>query len=153
MTYSGTYKIKHKSKYKGDVSKVVYRSMWEKYVFMWLDSNPDVKYWSSEETVIPYYYEYDKRYHKYFVDIKVTYKDGNTSIIEIKPEYQTKPPTGRRKTKKYIREGLEYVKNMNKWQAASEYAKDRNWKFEIWTERQLTAKGILKKRIKPLKKL
>ena len=85
MTYSGTYKIKHKSKYKGDVSNVVYRSMWEKYVFMWLDSNPDVKYWSSEETVIPYYYEYDKRYHKYFVDIKVTYKDGNTSIIEIKP--------------------------------------------------------------------
>ena len=31
-------------------------------------------------------------------------------------------------------EALTYVKNMNKWEAANEYAKDRKWKFEIWTE-------------------
>ena len=42
---------------------------------------------------------------------------------------------------------------MNKWDAAREYAKDRNWGFEIWTEDTLTQMGILKKALKPLKPL
>ena len=42
---------------------------------------------------------------------------------------------------------------MNKWEAANEYAKDRGWRFEIWTEVELREKGIMKKPLKPLKKL
>jgi hypothetical protein len=30
---------------------------------------------------------------------------------------------------------MTYVKNINKWEAANEYAKDRGWKFVIWTEK------------------
>ena len=155
MAYSGKYRVKNKEKYKGDHSNVVYRSLWEKACFKWCDDNPKIRYWSSEETVIPYFYEYDKKYHRYFVDLKIEYKNGKTSIVEIKPNKETAPPTGNKKTKKYIREALTYVKNMNKWEAADAYAKDRNWDFQIWTEQTLKKMGIMreKNKIKPLKKL
>ena len=54
-----------------------------------------VQYWSSEETVVPYYYEIDKRYHKYYLDLKITFKEGKTILVEIKPEKETKPKTTR----------------------------------------------------------
>ena len=45
---------------------------------------------------------------------------------------------------------------MNKWEAANDYAKDRGWEFQIWTEKTLKSMGILKefkktKKLKPLK--
>jgi hypothetical protein len=117
------------------------------------DLSDEVKSWSSEEVVIPYLYEVDKRYHRYFMDFKVTWKDGTISLIEVKPNKETSPPTGQKRTKKYINEGLTYIKNVNKWDAANEYAKDRGWRFEIWTEIELRAMGILPKPIKRLKPL
>lgn len=153
MAYSGKYRVKNKDKYKGDSSNVVYRSLWEKHAFKWCDDNSDVKYWSSEEVVIPYLYEVDKKYHRYFMDLKIVFKSGRTVLVEIKPEKETKPPTGQRRTKRYISEGLTYVKNQNKWKAASEYAKDQGWEFQIWTEKELTAMGIMPKSRQPLKKL
>lgn len=152
-TYKGKYTVKNKSKYKGDLGNVTYRSSWEKAAMRWCDANPKVEYWSSEETVIPYYYEYDKKYHKYYIDLKIKYNTGKVVLVEIKPNYQTEPPTGSRRTKKFIREALEYVKNMNKWEAADTYAKDRNWDFQIWTEETLIKMGIIKNRLKPLKKI
>lgn len=156
MAYSGKYSVINKSKYKGDASGVIYRSLWEKHTFAWCDKNPKIKHWSSEETVIPYYYEIDKKYHRYFVDLKIVFKTGEVILVEIKPKRQTTPPQGKRKTKQFLNEALEYVKNMNKWEAAEGYAKDRKWHFQIWTEDTLRSMGIMKKelkRIKPLKKL
>ena len=157
MAYSGRYKVTNPKKYKGDFTKVVYRSLWEKYVFQWCDMNPDVKQWNSEETVIPYYYEVDKRYHRYFVDLKIVMKE-KTILVEIKPEKETAPPTGEKRTKRYINESLTYIKNMNKWEAANEYAKDRGWEFQIWTEKTLQEMKLLPKSMpgkikKPLKRL
>jgi len=149
MAYSGKYQVMNPKKYKGDHSNVIYRSMWEKYVFMWCDSNPKVKAWSSEETVIPYYYDVDKRYHRYFPDLKIV-MEGKTILVEIKPKKETEPPKGQRKTKQYINEGLTYVKNMNKWEAANNFCKDRKWEFQIWTEETLYSMGIM---TKPLKKV
>jgi len=149
MAYSGKYQVMNPKKYKGDHSNVIYRSMWEKYVFMWCDSNPKVKAWSSEETVIPYYYDVDKRYHRYFPDLKIV-MEGKTILVEIKPKKDTEPPKGQRKTKQYINEGLTYVKNMNKWEAANNFCKDRKWEFQIWTEETLYSMGIM---TKPLKKV
>ena len=134
----------NKKKYKGDFDKVVYRSLWEKHVFKWCDDNPKVKEWSSEEIVVPYYYEVDKKYHRYFVDLKIVTEE-KTLLIEIKPEKETTPPTGEKRTKKYINEGLTYIKNMNKWEAANEYAKDRGWEFQIWTEKTLQEMKLLTK--------
>lgn len=151
-TYSGKYKVKNRKKYSGDVDEVIYRSHWEKNAFIWCDENKSVKQWSSEEIVVPYFYEVDRKYHRYFVDLKIVFEDGKTVLVEIKPERQTKPPKGKRRTKQYIQEGFTYVKNMNKWEAATEYAKDRGWLFEIWTERELKKIGILPK-LPPVKKL
>lgn len=152
MTYKGKYKPKHPSKYKGDFTNIVYRSMWERHCFKWCDENPAVKSWSSEEVVIPYFYEVDKKYHRYFMDLKITFKNGQTILVEIKPDKETKPPEFKgRKTKRYINEGLTYVKNMNKWAAAQNYAADRGWGFQIWTEHTLEQMGIKPKSTKALK--
>jgi len=153
MAYSGKYKVKHRSKYKGDVDNVVYRSMWERNAFKWCDNNSNIKYWSSEEVVIPYLWEIDKKYHRYFMDLKITYKDGRTILVEIKPDKETKPPKKPDKSKRYISEAMTYVKNQNKWKAAQSYAKDRGWDFQIWTEHTLEKMGINPKQIKPLKPL
>ena len=153
MVYSGLYKVKNRQKYKGDASKVVYRSLWEKAVFQWCDNNPKVRNWSSEEVIVPYFYEVDKKYHRYFVDMKIVF-DDKTLLVEIKPEKETRPPEGKRKTKQYISEGLTYIKNMNKWEAANEFAKDRGWEFQIWTEKTLQEMKLLQKPVPgKLKKL
>ena len=158
MAYSGRYIVSNRDKYKGDADNVVYRSLWELACFKWCDGHPEIKYWSSEETVIPYFYDVDKKYHRYFVDLKITYNSGRTVLIEIKPDKETKPPEGQKRTRKYINESLTYVKNMNKWEAANEYCKDRGWEFHIWTEETLREMGLLTKPVpgklkKPLKKM
>lgn len=156
MAYSGRYIVKNTNKYKGDFTKVVYRSLWEKNTFRWCDDNPKVKGWSSEEVVIPYYYDVDKRYHRYFVDLKIITEE-KTILVEIKPEKETTPPKGERRTKRYINEGLTYIKNMNKWEAAENYCKDRGWEFQIWTEKTLQEMKLLQKpmpgKLKKLKPL
>lgn len=159
MAYSGIYKVKNKNKYKGDPNKVVYRSLWEKHCFKWCDTNPNVRSWSSEEIVIPYYYDIDKKYHRYFVDLLIV-TENKTYLVEIKPKKETVPPEYKgRKTKRYLEESFTYVKNRNKWEAAKEYALDRGWTFEIWTEDTLNQMGIMKKStfkpiapLKPVKK-
>jgi hypothetical protein len=153
MAYSGKYKVKNPQKYKGDPSKVVYRSMWERNAFYWCENNPEIKEWSSEEVIIPYYYDVDKKYHRYFMDLRITYNDNRTILVEIKPAKETAPPKKADKSKRYLNEAFTYIKNQNKWKAAGEYAKDRGWTFEIWTEHTLEAKGINHKALKPLKKI
>lgn len=159
MAYSGKYKVKHRSKYKGDPDNVIYRSKWEMYCFEWCDNNSEIKQWGSEEVVIPYRWDVDNRMHRYFMDLKITFKNGKTILVEIKPDKETRPPQhkGNPKTKRYISEATTYVKNMNKWSAAQQYALDRGWEFQIWTEKHLEAMGIMQKTqkmgLKPLKPL
>lgn len=155
MAHSGKYNPDPK-KYKGDLSAVKYRSSWELKAFNWCDKNSSVKYWSSEETVVPYFWDIDKKYHRYYVDLKITFTDGKTILVEIKPAKETEPPTNPNKSKRYIGEAMTYVKNMNKWEAANSYAKDRGWEFQIWTEDTLKSMGIMKEqkgKLKPLKPL
>lgn len=153
MAYSGKYKVKNISKYQGDFDKVTYRSSWEKACFVWCDQNPNVKSWSSEEVVVPYKWDVDKRMHRYFVDLKITFTNGKTILVEIKPQKETAPPKRPDKSRRYIGEAMTYVKNMNKWEAADSYAKDRGWEFQVWTEETLYEMKILKKlkALKPLK--
>lgn len=151
MAYSGRYTVKNKKKYEGDHSKVIFRSLWERQVFRWIDENKDIKSWSSEEVVIPYRCATDNRVHRYFMDVKMTTADNQVHLIEIKPKNQTKKPDKtRRKTKKFLKEAITYIKNESKWKAADEYAKDRGWKFHIWTEDTLKKLGI--KLLTPLNK-
>lgn len=152
-TYSGIYKVKNKDKYRGDAENVVYRSSWEKSVMKWCDGNDQIAEWSSEEIVVPYRSDLDGRPHRYFVDFYIRYKTGQRVLIEVKPAGQTTPPTGKRRTKKYISEATTYVTNRNKWEAAEKYAKKHGMEFQIWTEKTLRSMGILPKTPKPLKRL
>ena len=88
VAYKGKFTPKNKSKYEGDPTNIIYRSLWERQCFRWCDENPKVKAWSSEEVVIPYYYEVDKKYHRYFVDLKIVTEE-KTILVEIKPEKET----------------------------------------------------------------
>jgi hypothetical protein len=126
--------------------------MWERQVFRWCDDNPSILKWSSEETVVPYRCRTDKRIHRYFIDLKIKTKDNQTWLIEIKPDKETKEPKKRNtKSKQYLNEVMTYVKNQSKWEAAKEYAETRGWKFQVWTEKTITALGI--KLMLPKKKI
>lgn len=151
MRHQGKYKVKNPKKYRGDAHNVIYRSSWEKYAFKWCDETSDVKSWSSEEVIIPYLYEVDKRYHRYFVDLRIDFINGETWLIEIKPEKETKKPTSNMRTKRGLTEAMTYVKNMNKWYAAEDFAKNRGWKFVIWTEKNEPLKSMIPKSTRPLK--
>ena len=74
--------------------------------------------------------------------MKIVFED-KTILVEIKPEKETLPPTGPRRTRQYVSESLSYIKNMNKWEAANDYAKDRGWQFQIWTEKTLQEMKLL----------
>ena len=46
-----------------------------------------------------------------------------------------KPPT--KKSKVYLRESFEYVKNQAKWKAARAYCEHNNMEFKLITEKEL----------------
>lgn len=74
----------------------------------------------------------------------MTFTDGRTFLIEVKPKKETEPPKSKgRKTSKFIKEVMTYAKNTSKWEAANQYAADRGWKFEIWNEETLRKLGIV----------
>jgi len=59
-------------------------------------------------------------------------------MIEIKPSRQAvKPKTPKKKTKSYMRESFEYIKNQAKWQAAKSYCDDNGMQFKLITEKDL----------------
>ena len=141
--YKGKYKVKNKHKYVGDVNNVIYRSSWERAALKWLDENQDIKYFGSEEIVIPYRCATDNKIHRYYVDLWFENSNGEKYIIEIKPKKETAPPKNPgRRTKKYISESLTYIKNQSKWEAAQEFAMKHGLKFDIWTEDTLRSLGI-----------
>jgi len=143
--YKGYFKPKNPVKYRGDPRNIVYRSSWELRLMSYLDEHRDVVSWGSEEIVIPYRSPIDGRVHRYFVDFIVTKINSNgikeTSLIEVKPASQTKPPAKKQKaTKQYITEVTTWGVNEAKWKAATEYCKDRGWTFHIFTEKELGIK-------------
>lgn len=144
MAYQGYFTPRFPQKYQGDHTKIVYRSSWEALVFKWLDDNPDVVQWQSEEFYIPYRCATDGKMHRYFPDVKLVFKSGTTMLVEIKPESQIKRPVskpGKRKTT-YIMECFTFAKNSSKWDAAAEYCRKNGWVFSIWGETMLKNLGI-----------
>ena len=144
MSYSGKFSPTNPNKYNGDHTKIVFRSSWELSFMRWLDMNPDVDTWVSEETVIPYISPVDDRQHRYFVDFKVKFKNGKVLLIEIKPDHQTKKPVAKKGKKRstLLLEAQTYGVNWAKWKAAERYAEARGWKFAVFTEHTLKGLGI-----------
>ena len=145
MSYSGKFKPKNYKKYKGDPTKIFYRSLWERRFMVYCDNNSKIIEWGSEEIIIPYKSPLDKKTHRYFPDFYVKYINKDKQIvrevIEVKPKKQLSPPKEpKRKTKRYINEVATFIKNQAKFKAAEEYCKDRRYGFRILTEDQLMPK-------------
>ena len=141
-TYKGKFRVDNPVKYRGDISNIVYRSLWELRFMKWCDKNQSVEEWGSETVIVPYISPVDRKAHRYFVDfyVKVRNKNGALQkyLIEIKPERFTKPPAiPKKKTKRFIDEVFQYSVNDAKWKAAFEFCKDRNMTFMILTEKDL----------------
>lgn len=144
-TYKGRFTPKNPSKYKGNPTNIIFRSLWERKLMVHLDENKSVIQWSSEEIAIPYISPLDNRYHRYFPDFYVKGLDANGNItemlIEVKPKKETiEPKKKKRVTKQYITEVTTWGKNQAKWAAATEYCSDRGWQFKIMTETELGIK-------------
>jgi hypothetical protein len=156
MAYKGKFKPQNPEKYKGDPSKIVYRSSWEARFFNFCDRHPDIIWWQSEEVIVPYRAPLpplgDGEIHRYFPDIVLKKKVGENQfvimMIEIKPKSQTKPPDISKKNKtptgrvsrRYLNEVKTYSINDAKWEAAKKYCSERGWIFEIMTEDHLIGK-------------
>ena len=142
MAYKGKFTPKNPKKYKGDPTKIVYRSMWEVKFMQFLDDKPEIVNWSSEEISITYLSPVDGRVHRYFPDFWVrkinTEGKLECAVIDIKPEKQTLPPQQPiKKSARYINEVVTYTVNQAKFQAAQSFCEDRNWRFMVLTEKDL----------------
>ena len=100
--------------------------------------NQDILFWASEELPVRYYNPLDKKYHRYFPDFVVKTVYNEKFMIELKPSRQVaKPKPPKKKTKSYMRESFEYIKNQAKWQAAKSYCDDNDLEFKLITEKDL----------------
>jgi len=146
MAYKGKYRPSHPKKYKGDPTGIIFRSLWERKFMVYCDQNKNVLEWASEEIALPYRSPVDNKVHRYFPDFYMKVKETNGAIknyvIEVKPLKQCSPPkrTKKGQTRGYMREAYEYAKNQAKWQAATEFCKDRQWEFKVVTEKELGIK-------------
>ena len=145
MAYKGKYKPLRPYKYKGNPTKVTYRSLWERKFMQYCDDNINILEWASEEMFVWYKSPVDNRAHRYFPDFYIKVKESTgvikKYIIEVKPKRQTKPPAKpKRQTRGYLREAFEYAKNKAKWKAANEWCLDRGYEFKVLTEKELGIK-------------
>jgi len=142
--------MKHPEKYRGQ-GPVTLRSGWEIKFSTWLDQNPAVLAWSSEEIVLKYDFmdpvKKTVRKHRYFTDFWMQVLDSKGGvkeyIIEIKPYKETIPPEKpKRVTKAYQKRVFTYLKNQAKWAAAREFCAQQKLlgkeiSFVVLTENEL----------------
>ena len=145
MAYKGKFTtFENPEKYIGDRDNVIYRSLWERNVMKWLDTNPNIIEWGSEEMSINYEHPVRGGTARYFPDFIFKHKDGSVKVVEVKPFKKTKQPDKpKRQTQKYIEEVMTYGVNQEKWAEAEKVCKRNNISFEIWTEIKLKKLGIL----------
>lgn len=140
--YQGRYRPKNRSKYRGNVSEIFYRSGWELAFMKYMDNNKAVTWWQSECVAIPYISPVDGRPHQYFPDFifEIVDRDGvaHRVVAEVKPYSQTIAPEQRKRvSKRYLTEAATYAVNNAKKLAAQKYCKQRGMVFRWITESDL----------------
>jgi hypothetical protein len=140
MPYKTKFVPLNKDKYVGNVEKILCKSLWERKLCKYFDSQDNVIKWCYECIKIPYYSPVDKKKHTYFPDFMVMLKDKTgqtkTMIIEVKPEKQTKQPSNP-KRKSYKNDVVTFVINEAKWSAAKSVCDNNDWEFKLLTEKNL----------------
>ena len=49
MSYKGKFRPNNRKKYRGDITKIVYRSLWERKFMVYCDTNPDIVEWAQRK--------------------------------------------------------------------------------------------------------
>ncbi|NBO27885.1 MAG: head completion protein [Synechococcaceae bacterium WB8_1B_057] len=134
------YQVKNLEKYVGN-KLPVYRSSWELTFMMFCDNNPAIQEWSSECVKIPYRDPLTGKQTVYVPDFLITYVDKNMKkhgeLIEIKPAKQSI----RERVGKNPYDQAQYVKNMAKWEAAGQWARNHGLKFRVINENDIFQQG------------
>lgn len=139
----GYFTPKNPEKYKGDLTKIIYRSSWEFKFLEYCDNHIRVLEYASEPHGIPYFNPILKKESTYWIDCYMCTRNQDDSVtkwlIEIKPnKYLTPPEPPARLTEKqtlnYARHAKMYIINTAKFKAAQAYALSQNMKFGIITE-------------------
>ena len=99
-------------------TELKYDSSYELKAFEILEQKEDILSYKKCDFTIDYIL--CGKLRRYLPDIYITNTSGSSEIIEIKPEYQ-----------------LDYDETKAKTAYATEYCKNNNMKFHIWTEKQL----------------
>lgn len=112
----------------------IYRSSWEFAFMNFCDNNPAIQQWASECVKILYRDPLTGKQTVYVPDFLVHYVDKNmkkhVELVEIKPVKQTlKDHVGKNPYNQ-----AQYVKNMAKWSAASDWCRNRGIKFRVVNE-------------------
>jgi hypothetical protein len=139
----GKFKPKNPSKYDGNCTEIYYRSSYELKFMQYCDLSENILSYQSEEFFIPYVSPIDGKYHKYFPDFYIKYKDkeGNIkkAVIEVKPKKDLREPekNPKRKTRSWAYQVKTWAVNQQKWAAARKYCEDKGYEFLIFTETEL----------------
>lgn len=153
MSYKGKFNPKNPRKYKGDFQNIIWRSLWERQIMVYLDETESVLEWSSEEIAIPYISPKDSRTHRYFPDFFVKSRNAageeKCFLWEIKPSKEAIEPAVKTreqllaesasKKRKYYLDVIKYGINKRKWEAAEQYCKAKGWTFHIITEKHISS--------------
>ena len=140
-------RLEHKEKFIGR-RPISLRSSYEIKYAQFLDLNPSVLEWKSEDVIIKYWDSTTKKNRRYFVDFWMKVKDADGIVkeflVEVKPLNMLKPPRPpKRKTAKYRNRVRQYIVNECKFEAARnvcQHLRDttgRDIEFIIITEKEL----------------
>ena len=71
MSYKGKFKPSFPNKYRGNVTNIIYRSLWERKFMVYCDTNDKIIEWSNEEMFVWYKSPVDGKPHRYFPDFLI----------------------------------------------------------------------------------
>ena len=122
--------------------QVNYRSGLELKCLRYCDMNIHIKKFSLEPFCIPYLSPKDGKIHRYFIDFFIEFSNGQKFLVEVKSSGETREPKmPGKKTEKAIlnyQKALQtYVVNKSKWEAATQFCKEKGLTFIILTENEL----------------
>lgn len=141
----GLYKPKQPEKYIGDPNKIRFMSSWELTFFRFLDGNPNIVRWASEEIAIPYYNPVKQRMANYYPDIYMEYIDVNGQprkcLVEVKPAKEAVQTSS-----SSLHDKVAICINEQKWDAAKQFCDKHDIEFKVVTENELFVKKGKKKR-------
>jgi hypothetical protein len=149
----GYYQLLNESKYISNPNQIIYRSSLELKFCKFLDESKKVIRWGSEVVSIPYK-SFDNKMHTYHIDFYVEVENKNNPngmdrlLVEVKPHIEsmniinnTPPKKPKKSTPTSLRNWeyalKEFAKNKHKWSHAQEYARIKNYKFVVVTEKTI----------------